>query len=408
MALSSLFYGMEAYLDGDVTINNNVGASDTDDAVAAADQSAEIDANLADSSNEAKDSEIQAQMLVQMSKLYTHVKTYGIDRTFLSIYNANGELDKVCGVRFPSCETFSVTGNPRSQYSTRFIAAMEDEGKGFLNWIKNFIAKIWHWIKTRAIAMWQLIRETFGAKLKEFDVAINHFDKELGFADKVKCKGLVGAIAKSGQDRAVNRLGNSIENYQKTLDAAYKALEGYRSLISELRSDVSIKKEQEQANYVADGGETDKKYNASKAGETVNTTKEACSTAQKDLSKLIDEIEKEDSNQVEANGRTIVAEAKNFQKLTNAAAARLDKEHKRFTDLIKDTATITDNFIKEAGFDTNNLTSKAYSIVSLSAKTYLDNEMLMINDIMFTSKKMADFTHDLARALEATIDSNKK
>ena len=33
--------------------------------------------------------------------------------------------------------------------------------------------------------------------------------------------------------------------------------------------------------------------------------------------------------------------------------------------------------------------------------------MLMINDIMFTSKEMADFTHDLARALEATIDSNK-
>ena len=407
MALSSLFYGMEAYLDGDVEINNNVTTPE-DAAVAAADQSAEIDANLADSSNEAKDSEVQAQMLVQMSKLYTHVNTYGIDRTFLSIYNANGELDKVCGVRFPSCESMPVTGNPHSQYSARFIAAMEDEGKGIWNWIKNFIAKIWHWIKTRAIAMWQLIRETFGAKLKEFDVAINHFDMKLGFADKVKCKGLVGAIAKSGQDRAVNRLGNSIENYQKTLDAAYKALEGYRSLISELRRDVNIKKRQEQANYVANGQETDEKYNASKAGDTVNTTKEACSTAQKNLSELIDEIEKEDSNQVEANGRTIVAEAKNFQKLTNTAAARLDKEHKRFTDLIKDTATITDNFVKEAGFDENDSASKAYSSAVLSCKIYLENEMLMINDIMSTSKKMADFTHDLARALEATIKGNKK
>ena len=122
MALSSLFYGMEAYLDGDVEINNNVTTPE-EDAVAAADQSAEIASDAADANSEAKDNEVQAQMLVQMSKLYTHVKTYGIDRTFLSIYNANGELDRACGIRFPSCETFSVTGNPRDQYSTRFIAA---------------------------------------------------------------------------------------------------------------------------------------------------------------------------------------------------------------------------------------------------------------------------------------------
>ena len=58
MALSALFYGMEAYLDGDVEINNNVGATDTDDAVAAADQSAEIASDVADANTEAKDSEI--------------------------------------------------------------------------------------------------------------------------------------------------------------------------------------------------------------------------------------------------------------------------------------------------------------------------------------------------------------
>ena len=47
MAISSLFYGMEAYLDGDVEINNNVGAADTDDTIAAADQSAEIASDVA-------------------------------------------------------------------------------------------------------------------------------------------------------------------------------------------------------------------------------------------------------------------------------------------------------------------------------------------------------------------------
>ena len=89
-------------------------------------------------------------MLVQMSKLYTHVKTYGIDRTFLSIYNSNGELNKVCGIRFPSCESMPVAGNPHSQYSARFTDTMEDEKIGFWTKVKNFILKIWEWIKEKA------------------------------------------------------------------------------------------------------------------------------------------------------------------------------------------------------------------------------------------------------------------
>ena len=154
MAFNYLFQGMEAYLDGDVKINNNVGATDTadtDDAVATADQSAEIASDVADANTEAKDSEIQAEMLVQMSKLYTHVKTYGIDRTFLSIYNSNGELNKVCGIRFPSCGSMPVIGNPHSQYSARFIAAMEDENTGFWHKVRSIISSIWEWIRRTAL-----------------------------------------------------------------------------------------------------------------------------------------------------------------------------------------------------------------------------------------------------------------
>ena len=163
MALSSLFYGMEAYLDGDIEINNNVTTPE-EDAVAAADQSAEIASDAADANSEAKDNEVQAQMLVQMSKLYTHVKTYGIDRTFLSIYNSNGELDRICGIRFPSCESFAVTGNPRDQYSARFIAAMEDENTGFWHKVKSVISSIWEWIRRTALKIWYKITALFGKK----------------------------------------------------------------------------------------------------------------------------------------------------------------------------------------------------------------------------------------------------
>ena len=177
MALSSLFYGMEAYLDGDVEINNNVTTPE-EDAVAAADQSAEIASDAADANSEAKDNEVQAQMLVQMSKLYTHVKTYGIDRTFLSIYNANGELDRACGIRFPSCETFSVTGNPRDQYSTRFIAAMEDDGKGLWNWIKNAFQRAWEWIKEKASWIWSKITDFWDWIKKQFKRLIDFFKRD--------------------------------------------------------------------------------------------------------------------------------------------------------------------------------------------------------------------------------------
>ncbi len=211
MALSSLFYGMEAYLDGDVEINNNVTTPE-DDAVAAADQSAEIASDVADANVGAKDSEVQAQMLIQMSKLYTHVKTYGIDRTFVSLYNQNGELDRMCGIRFPSCESMPATGNPYSQYSSRFIAAMEDGNKGIWASIKKFFATIWHWLKTTAQTVWQKIKSLFGVKIKECDKVILEFDKKCGMLDEIQVKGLFTVDRLSGAAKSLDSLINSLNN----------------------------------------------------------------------------------------------------------------------------------------------------------------------------------------------------
>ena len=163
---------MEAYLDGDVKINNNVGATDTadtDDAVATADQSAEIASDVADANTEAKDSEIQAEMLVQMSKLYTHVKQFGIDRTFVALYNDHGALDQVCNIRFPSCESMPAEGSPSSKYSQAFIAAMEDEKIGLWTKIKNLILNIWDWIVEKAANLRSRIMKFGIAKIADLE-----------------------------------------------------------------------------------------------------------------------------------------------------------------------------------------------------------------------------------------------
>ena len=174
MSISSLFSGMEAYLDGDVEINNNVGAPDdaAEDAEIA-DQTAEVASDTADATEEAKDTEVASQMLSRMCDMYDHVKQFGIDRTFVSLYNRHGELDRVCGMRFPSCESMDVVGDRYSRYSTAFIAAMEDEKEGLWAKVKKVIAKIWNWIKNVASKIWEKIKALFGFKQKRTEKIIN-------------------------------------------------------------------------------------------------------------------------------------------------------------------------------------------------------------------------------------------
>ena len=163
MSISSLFSGMEAYLDGDVEINNNVGVPDDAAADAeVAEQTAEVASDTADATEEAKDTEVASQMLSRMCDMYDHVKQFGIDRTFVSLYNRHGELDRVCGIQFPSCESMDVVGDRYSRYSTAFIAAMESSGSGLWAKIKAFIAKIWNWIKNIASKIWEKIKSIFG------------------------------------------------------------------------------------------------------------------------------------------------------------------------------------------------------------------------------------------------------
>ena len=77
--------------------------------------------------------------------MYQHVKNYGIDRTFLSLYNSNGQLNKMIGYRFPSCESIDSVGNVNSSASRAFIAAMESDG---------IFSKIWTWIKETAVKVY--------------------------------------------------------------------------------------------------------------------------------------------------------------------------------------------------------------------------------------------------------------
>ena len=225
MSISSLFSGMEAYLD------DGTSYTDTVDDTAIAKQTAEVASDTADATEEAKDTEVASQMLSRMCDMYDHVKQFGIDRTFVSLYNRHGELDRVCGIQFPSCESMDVVGDRYSRYSTAFIAAMESSGSGLWAKIKAFIAKIWNWIKNVASKIWEKIKSIFGFKKKRWQKVIDFLKRNKG---KIAISaGAIAAItAATIYIKKIQQINPKIKEVQQTATEVVKnAKETIRTVV---------------------------------------------------------------------------------------------------------------------------------------------------------------------------------
>lgn len=138
--------------------------------------------------------------LDQLTNMYCHVKQFGVDRTFLRLYNSNHELDNALHMQFPSCESMNLAGDNSDMYSTAFITAMESEGEGLwatlkrlvmqiINWIRNkigwvikFIAKLFHPVSNKLSDMIERLGETVDGQL-----SVKHYSasqKALYYAKK--------------------------------------------------------------------------------------------------------------------------------------------------------------------------------------------------------------------------------
>lgn len=141
---SAMFAGCESYMEGDVEINNDVtvpagdAAADVETETTAEELGAEGAETVAESDNEVADGEAANMVFDQVLSMYDHVSEFGVDRTFLSLYNRNGQLDNMIGFNFPSMESIDSVGSPRSAASQAFLVAMESDG---------IFSKIWEWIK---------------------------------------------------------------------------------------------------------------------------------------------------------------------------------------------------------------------------------------------------------------------
>ena len=299
MALSALFPGMEAYLDGDVEINNNI--STPEEEVTAANQSAEIASDLADEQSENKNTEIATNMMLRMYKLYSHVKTYGIDRTFLSIYNANGELDRMCNMKFPSCEAFNEVGNNYDRYSTAFLAAMEAEGETWWQFIKRKAREIWEWIKEKANKIWEAIKGFFDFLTRRWHNIADYFKKN-------KNAGANDPDAKDCADdakTAAEQMKETKENNDKAAEAASKAGE-------------EVIKAAKKAAAAENGSEEQK--------AAVEETEAKAEELAKQAREIEEQAEQQRRDQEALNKRMAELTAKNAKKRKEEAAAAAQKE----------------------------------------------------------------------------------
>jgi len=88
--------------------------------------------------------EMCSAKLIELNHVREHLQKYGIDRTFLSLYNHDGLLTREFNIQLPSCESFDVVGNPNSAVSIAAIEGFTDTVKSIGTKVLDFLKKLLH------------------------------------------------------------------------------------------------------------------------------------------------------------------------------------------------------------------------------------------------------------------------
>ena len=105
-------------------------------------------------------------MVDRLLSMHNHVQNYGIDRTFLALYNKRNLLSKVCDVRFPACEDVLSDYDLNRQY---FEACMEGLGRAIkdaFKWVIEKIKALFNWIGEMWKKFWGLFKNKTEANKK--------------------------------------------------------------------------------------------------------------------------------------------------------------------------------------------------------------------------------------------------
>jgi hypothetical protein len=218
---NAMFAGCESFMEGDVEINNDVTVPDSGEALEAETVAEDVGAEGGEIVGDAEtdDTKAEAANMVfdQVLNMYRHVKQNGIDRTFLSLYNNQGQLNSMIGYRFPSCESIDSVGSPRSSASQAFIAAMESDG---------IFTKIWEWIKEKWAAIINFFRKVmdwFREACGNLDLRVGKLRKYFANSTDKKVKDVKNKTVKYFTNDSIKKYNESIKKVADELSAIRKA-----------------------------------------------------------------------------------------------------------------------------------------------------------------------------------------
>ena len=145
MSKYPLIPGMEAFME-DTEVNVEVEIGAPEEVVEEQEETAEAAADIETTEEESEATDEQTEMILaqfaMLERQYNHVKQYGADRTFMRLFNSNGELERAFRLSLPSCESFDATGDRNSAESRAIVAGMEGALSTVWEFIKNLCRKI--------------------------------------------------------------------------------------------------------------------------------------------------------------------------------------------------------------------------------------------------------------------------
>ena len=151
---------------------------------------------------EVKDTEVLAESQVlsaqfdELLAMQRHVAKFGVDRTFLSLFNRGGRLSRALGVNIPACESIDAVGYPTSPLSMACLEAFGNKEKGVVAKIIDFIVALLQKIKNLAKRFWNWFMGLFSNQASKWN--------------KLKLASKNRVIAKSDKSVEVNAAGVSI------------------------------------------------------------------------------------------------------------------------------------------------------------------------------------------------------
>lgn len=145
MSKYSLIPGLESFME-DTEVNVEVAVGEPDEVAEEVTEQVDAAEDSGAVTEEVESTDEQTEMILaqfaQIEHRYNHVRKYGVDRTFMRLFNSNGEMERAFRISLPSCESFDATGDKYSPESKAVLAGLEASLSGVWEFIKNLCRKI--------------------------------------------------------------------------------------------------------------------------------------------------------------------------------------------------------------------------------------------------------------------------